>query len=130
MRTSLRVRTTTRGGAPKRSPPILKLFDACNSKKKPPSKTLARRIAHAIHVGAALVGAAGVARGPQPFALTDYIRRYTCNPLFAAAVFPTLLADIGSGLALTINSYLTNAACFADLRDHAVRLMKRRNGHG
>jgi hypothetical protein len=30
----------------------------------------------------------------------------------------------GSGHANTINSYPTRAACFADLRDHAVRLMK------
>jgi hypothetical protein len=30
----------------------------------------------------------------------------------------------GSGHANTINSYFTRAACFADLRDHAVRLMK------
>ena len=40
------------------------------------------------------------------------------------------MAEVGSGHALTINSYPTSAACFADLRDHAVRLMKRRNWHG
>ena len=36
----------------------------------------------------------------------------------------------GSGHADTINTYPTCAACFADLRDHAVRLMKRRGRHG
>jgi len=36
------------------------------------------------------------------------------------------LTDGGSGHADTINSYPTRAACFADLRYHAVRLMKRR----
>ena len=36
----------------------------------------------------------------------------------------------GSGHADTINSDPTRAACFADLRDHAVRLMKRRGRHG
>ena len=30
----------------------------------------------------------------------------------------------------TINSYTTRAARFADLRDHAVRMMKRRDRHG
>jgi hypothetical protein len=35
----------------------------------------------------------------------------------------------GSGHADTINSYPTRAACFTDLRDHAVRLMKRRGRH-
>jgi hypothetical protein len=36
----------------------------------------------------------------------------------------------GSGHADAINSYPTRAACFTDLRDHAVRLMKRRGRHG
>ena len=36
----------------------------------------------------------------------------------------------GSGHADTINSYPTSTACFADLRGHAVRLMKRRDWHG
>jgi hypothetical protein len=35
----------------------------------------------------------------------------------------------GSGHADTINSYPTRAACFTDLRDHAVRLMKRPGRH-
>jgi hypothetical protein len=35
----------------------------------------------------------------------------------------------GSGHADTINSYPTGTACFADLRDHAVWLMKRRDRH-
>ena len=43
---------------------------------------------------------------------------------------PANLADGGSGHADTINSYPTRAACFADLRDHAVRLMKRRERYG
>ena len=43
---------------------------------------------------------------------------------------PAGLADGGSGHADTINSYPTRAACIADLRDHAVRLMKRRGRHG
>ena len=38
---------------------------------------------------------------------------------------PADLAFGGSGHADTMNSYPTRAACFADLRDHAVRLMKR-----
>jgi hypothetical protein len=40
------------------------------------------------------------------------------------------MADGGSGRADTINSYPTRAACGADLRDHAVRLMKWRGRHG
>jgi hypothetical protein len=36
----------------------------------------------------------------------------------------------GSGHADTINSDPARAACFADLRDHAVPLMKRRRRHG
>jgi hypothetical protein len=36
----------------------------------------------------------------------------------------------GSGHADIINSYPTRAACFTDLRDHAIRLMKRRDWHG
>ena len=42
---------------------------------------------------------------------------------------PADLAFGGSGHADTINSYPTRAACFADLRDHAVRLMKRHGRH-
>jgi hypothetical protein len=36
----------------------------------------------------------------------------------------------GSGHADTINPYPTRATRFADLRDHAVRLMERRDRHG
>ena len=36
----------------------------------------------------------------------------------------------GSGHADAINSYSTRAACFTNLRDHAVRLMKRHGRHG
>ena len=43
---------------------------------------------------------------------------------------PANLALGGSGHADAINSYPTRAACFTDLRDHAVRLMKRRGRHG
>jgi hypothetical protein len=39
---------------------------------------------------------------------------------------PADLAFGGSSHADTINSYPTSAACFANLRDHVVRLMKRR----
>jgi hypothetical protein len=39
------------------------------------------------------------------------------------------MAGGGSGHADTINSYPARAACFADLSDHAVRLMKRRRRH-
>ena len=39
------------------------------------------------------------------------------------------MASGGSCHADTINSYPTHPACFADLRDHAVRLMKRRGRH-
>ena len=42
---------------------------------------------------------------------------------------PAGLADGGPGHADTINSYPARAACFAHLRDHAVRLMKRHGGH-
>jgi len=42
---------------------------------------------------------------------------------------PAGLADGGSGHADTINSYPARAACFAHLRDHAVRLMKRHGWH-
>ena len=43
---------------------------------------------------------------------------------------PANLALCGSGHAHAINSYATCAACFTDLRDHAVRLLKRRGRHG
>jgi hypothetical protein len=46
------------------------------------------------------------------------------------ADFSADMALGGSGHADTIYSYPTRAACFADLRDHAVRLMKRRDRHG
>ena len=42
---------------------------------------------------------------------------------------PADMALGGSGPADTINSYPTGTACFADLRDHAVRLMKRGGRH-
>jgi hypothetical protein len=40
------------------------------------------------------------------------------------------MASGGSGHADAINSYPTRAACHADLRGHAIRLMKRRDRHG
>lgn len=48
-----------------------------------------------------------------------------CTP----ADFASDMAASGSGHADTINPYPTRSACFADLRDHAVRLMNRRGGH-
>ena len=42
---------------------------------------------------------------------------------------PADMALGGSGHADTINSYPTGTACFADFRDHAVRLMKRGGRH-
>jgi hypothetical protein len=54
----------------------------------------------------------------------------TSMPPRTPADFSTHMALGGSGHAHTINSYPTRAACFADLRDHAVRLMKRRGRHG
>ena len=47
-----------------------------------------------------------------------------CTP----ADFASDMAASGSGHADTINPYSTRSACFADLRDHAVRLMNRRGG--
>ena len=46
-------------------------------------------------------------------------------PYRAPADMAADMALGGSGHADTINSYPTRAACFADLRDRAVRLMKR-----
>ena len=46
------------------------------------------------------------------------------------AGFSADMASGGSCHADTINSYPTHPASFADLRDHAVRLMKRRGRHG
>jgi len=43
---------------------------------------------------------------------------------------PADVAAGGCSYAATIDVVHTRAACVADLRDHAVRLMKRRNGHG
>ena len=43
---------------------------------------------------------------------------------------PADLALSGSGHADTVNSYSSRAARLADLRDHAVRLMKWRDWHG
>ena len=43
---------------------------------------------------------------------------------------PASLANCGSGYADTINSYPEGTAALADLRDHAVRLMKRCGRHG
>ena len=50
----------------------------------------------------------------------------SCTP----AVVPAGLSDAGSGNADAINSYPKGAAAFADLRDGAHRLMKRRRRHG
>ena len=46
------------------------------------------------------------------------------------AGFSADMASGGSRHADTINSDPTHPACFADLRDHAVQLMKRRGRHG
>jgi len=51
-------------------------------------------------------------------------------PSRTPADFSADMALGGSGHADTINSYPARAACFADLSDHAVRLMKRRGRHG
>jgi hypothetical protein len=51
-------------------------------------------------------------------------------PSRTPAHLPADMALGGSGYANTINSYPTGTTCFADLRDHAVRLMKRRGRHG
>ena len=53
-----------------------------------------------------------------------------CVPSRTPTDFSADMALGGSGHADTINSYPTRAACFADLRDHGVRLMKRRERHG
>jgi hypothetical protein len=53
-----------------------------------------------------------------------------CTPHRAPADGSTDMTSGGSGHADTINSYPTSAACHADLRGHAVRLMKRRDRHG
>jgi hypothetical protein len=52
------------------------------------------------------------------------------TPPRTPADFAADMALGGSGHANAINSYPTRATCFADLRDHAVRLMKRCDGHG
>ena len=52
------------------------------------------------------------------------------TPSRTPADFSADMALGGSGHADTINPYPTCTACFADLRDHAVRLMKRRDRHG
>ena len=55
-------------------------------------------------------------------------------PVHASASTPsrtsTDLASSSSGHADTVNSYSSRAAGFADLRDHAIRLMKWRDWHG
>ena len=52
------------------------------------------------------------------------------TPSRTPARLPADMALGGSGHADTINSYPTGTTCFTDLRDHAVRLMKRRDRHG
>ncbi len=51
-------------------------------------------------------------------------------PSRTPADFSTDMASGGSRHADTINPYPTRATCFADLRDHAIRLMERRDRHG
>ena len=51
-------------------------------------------------------------------------------PSRTPADFSTDMAFGGSGYTDTIDPYPTRATCFADLRDHAIRLMERREGHG
>ena len=52
------------------------------------------------------------------------------TPSSTPALVPAGLTDAGSGHADAINSYPKGTAAFADLRDGAHRLMKRRRRHG
>ena len=51
----------------------------------------------------------------------------TSTPPRTPTDFSAYMALRGSGHADTVNSYSSRAACFADLRDHAVLLMKWRD---
>ena len=68
---------------------------------------------------------------PAPFGgVSEVPNANVCIPSRTPADFSADMALSGSSYADTINSYPARAACFADLRDHAVRLMKRRDRHG
>jgi hypothetical protein len=72
----------------------------------------------------------GLVPGMLQFSVSVVLNANASTPSSTPAVVPAGLTDAGSGHANAIHSYPKGTAVFADLRDGAHRLVKRRRRHG